>query len=300
MEPLIEQGFEDRGKSATLSDIAQTLSRLERKLDRITSGVNPKPVPGTGTGFGNGTSGKPDVDPVNKLRFALRSRNIPLAEEAMQQLQYRMDKIKFYDQVVEQVAAMGSKMAGEMAVEMAEEFFDSDVSFHKKVEYLGCLVSYLGRADKEQEGLELVQKLCSRLEGEADGEDPEDVAQIYNQPNRLYYGIYINTDDVKWLNMAVEALQKALQIDPEEEAFYFNLSTCYYAYSEATGNRSYYEKARDAIEACLARDKEPNKNHLNTACQIYRALDDEKLGDTLAAYAKVDPYGAQLLADSWK
>ena len=123
---------------------------------------------------------------INKLRFALRSRNIPLAEEAMQQLQYRMDKIKFYDQVVEQVAAMGSKMAGEMAVEMAEEFFDSDVSFHKKVEYLGCLVSYLGRADKEQEGLELVQKLCSRLEGEADGEDPEDVAQIYNQPNRLY------------------------------------------------------------------------------------------------------------------
>ena len=93
---------------------------------------------------------------------------------------------------------------------------------------------------------------------------------------RLYYGIYINTDDVKWLNMAVEALQKALQIDPEEEAFYFNLSTCYYAYSEATGD------------------------HLNTACQIYRALDDEKLGDTLAAYAKVDPYGAQLLADSWK
>ena len=300
VEPLIEQGFEDRGKSATLSDIAQTLSRLERKLDRITSGVNPNPVPGTGTGFGTGTSGKTDVDPVNKLRFALRSRNIPLAEEAMQQLQYRMDKIKFYDQVVEQVAAMGSKMAGEMAVEMAEEFFDSDVSFHKKVEYLGCLVSYLGRADKEQEGLELVQKLCSRLEGEADGEDPEDVAQIYNQPNRLYYGIYINTDDVKWLNMAVEALQKALQIDPEEEAFYFNLSTCYYAYSEATGDRSYYEKARDAIEACLARDKEPDENHLKTACRIYRALDDEKLGDTLAAYAKVDPYGAQLLADSWK
>lgn len=305
VEPLVEQGFEARGKSATLGDIAETLSRLERKVDRLSTGTGTTQVVPTVKPGGKGDDGSgidiDNTDPLTLFKYALMTRNIPLAEAAMEKLQFRLDKTTFYDIVVEQAASLGSDIAGEMLVDNAEEFFDNSiVNFKQKVEYLGCLVGYLNTRNKEEEELELVLKLCGLLEGEMDGEDPENIVQIYNQQNRLYYGMYGNTDNTEWLDKAIEALNKALKIAPDEECLYFNLSVCYKSYGDETGKREYYEMARDAIDACLERDKKEDPDHLKKACQIYAELDDPRLEDMLARYAKEDSMGAAVLADALK
>lgn len=303
VESLVEQGFEARGKSATLGDIAETLGRLERKLDRLSGGTGSTPsvVPPVIDRNKGGEGGADDTDPPTLFRYALMTKNVPMAENAMVRLQYRMEETTFYDVVVEQVASMGSDIAGKMLMDKAEEFFDnSAVSFKKKTEYLGCLVNYLSRKDKEEEGIDLVLKLCEQLENEADGEDPVNIVQIYNQQNRLYYGIYGNTDNNEWLDRAIEALNKALKIAPDEGFLYFNLSVCYDSYGDETGKREYYEMARDAIDACLERDKKEDSDHLKKACQIYAELDDPRLEDMLARYAKEDSMGAAVLADALK
>ncbi len=291
IEPMIAHGFEKSGKSASLTDISETLRRVERKLDKLSQGgatiaageKAPMPVPTDS-----------NINPVDQLKVALMQRNIPMAESAMQQLAYRMDKLKFYDQVVGEVAAIGSSVAGEMMVKMAEEFFDSSMSFGQKVDYLGCLVSYANKQDKEQTILELVETLCSRLEAQMEGQEKRDVVRVYNQKNRLYHGIYASTGDLVWLQQAIESLNMALRISPEVYVYY-NLSVCYLAYYKATKQSVTLEKAMENIDLCLAASKKDNADHLQTACEIYALSKDPRVYDLLERLEKVNSYKAVLL-----
>ena len=69
VEPLVEQGFEARGKSATLGDIAETLGRLERKLDRLSRGTGstPSAVPPVIDRNKGGEGGADDTDPCSGM-----------------------------------------------------------------------------------------------------------------------------------------------------------------------------------------------------------------------------------------
>lgn len=292
--PMIEQGFEDRGKGATLRDIADTISRLERKIDRLSTENRGGSRASVDIPFsGNNT------DPVSKFKYALLERNLSMAEEAMQQLQYRMDELAFYDQVVEQVAALGSVKAGEMLIEKAEKFFDSDMSFKKKIEYLGCMISYAYRVDKEMSILELVEKICDSLEIHASSEEPEDVIQIYNQQNRLYHGIFGSTRDVSWLDKAIIALKKAIAIYGTSY-LYNNLAMCYYAYADEKKEFEYYQLAEEAIDMCLELDTTEDAEHLKLACKIYIIVKSPKFDDVFERLAKTNPMEARLLAEELK
>ena len=294
VRPLIEQGFVSRGNSATLGDIAESISRLERKIDRI----------GTKSGYAGSAAPVPSstdqTDPRDKFKYALMQKNIPMAEEAMGQLQYRMEKLNFYDQVVEQVAALGSNIAGEMMIAEAGEFFDSDMTFKQKIEYLACLVTYANQTDKEEQIFDIAESAFHILEKQTDGEDPKIVIQLYNQQNRLYFGLFANTRNPDWMTRAVAALKKAIAISPSD-FLYYNLSTCYYSYANSTQDSDAMLDAKEAIEKCLSLDgDEVDKDHLSLACKIYANLGDPKYDDMLDQLQQIDPIGAMVLANSLK
>ncbi len=292
VEPLIEQGFEQAGKSATIGDLAETLARMERKIDRMAERrVGDRP-PSTSTALDLDGAG---TDPLRRLQVALIQRNVPLAEEAMGQLRYRMGTVQFYDQVVEVVSGIGSLAAGVMLAEFADEFFDTDATFKQKVDYLGCLVGYANRTDREQDVLDLVLRLCDRLDAAAGGEDPELVAQIDNQKNRLYNGLYTNTEDTAWLDKAIACLEHAMTVCPCG-FLHYNLAVCRLQYGEATGEGRHFELAREAVDACLADDgDEVDADHLELACKIYARLNDERFDDVFERLGAVDQARAFLL-----
>ncbi|MCQ2539430.1 MAG: hypothetical protein MJ114_03165 [Acetatifactor sp.] len=295
VEPLIDQGFEEKGKSATLSDIADSISRLERKIDRLGTAA---PAAGSvlgGVPLGDAAKATSDADPNDKLSLALMQKNIPLAEEAMAQLQVRMDKLKFMDTVVRKVAQLGSEPAGKLMIASADEYFDSSVSLTAKLNFLGSMVTYATKKAKTEEFLTLFHRVCKSLELQAENERPEAVQTIYNQQNRLYYSFYLDTRNIEWLEKAITALKKAIQIAPEN-FLYYNLCTCYYSYSKNTGNMDMMELAREAIDACLAKDTKDDKDHVEYACRIYSALKDPRLGDMFEKLRAINPIRAQVIA----
>lgn len=293
----LQRGFES-SSGATLSELAQILQRVERKLDRLqksggiastTSAVQPTATP---------TGGDGNINWRDRFRVAQMQRNIPLAEQALDFLRYQMDELTFYDFYVETAAAMGSEKAGQMLIAYADTFMDADVSFKKKEEYLACLVSYLGKHDKEEEGRELVEHMAEMLLRD-DSADNEELALVYNQLSRLYHGIYYNTDDLTFVRMAIDCLQKALQLS-EDNSLYFNLANCKEAIARSLGTPQEAPEAWEEARVCSMKalsmdDGKPDVDHLAFACRLCRDMEHPDYADLLERLTAIDPDKAYLI-----
>lgn len=284
VEPMIEAGFESETSATSLREIADTLMRLERKLDKLQS---------TGTSTAAATVTAPagqlpeGLNANQAFMLARKQRNVPLAEVAMEQLRGSMDFIAYYDRVVEHAALMGSVKAGNMLIASAQEFMDSSATYRQKVEYLGCLISYASRRDKEPEILDLAENISTHLLLNADEEETADVAQIYNQLNRLYHGVSVLKQDDSYLQKALTALRKAISYMPEKATFRYNLAML------LRGNDP--EGAKEAIDKCLELDgDQKDADHLVLAYKIYRQLEDPRASEIMDALEKVNPARAAL------
>ncbi len=289
LEPMVKRGFESNGTGASLSEIAEVLKRVERKVDRLSEkGSAPAAL---STAAPNVPS---DADPADVFRLAIRRKNIPLAEQMMEVLSYRMNRHRWIDQIVEQVAGLGSIKAGDILIEEAEEFVDNAASFSEKLDLLGFLVSNLVKTDREQPNVELVERLSESILALSAGESPEERIRPYNQLNRLYYGIYIETRDTRWLEKAIRALETALEIF-EAGYLYHNLAVCENARNSGSDKRMALEHELRAIEM----DKTDDDDHLKLACELMHDLDDPRLSDYLSRLDAVNSVKAQLLRDRW-
>lgn len=283
--PIVERGFESNGNGSSLSELAEILKRVERKIDRLETA---KSSASSALSVGEADD-ETRSHPVEVFRLAIQQKNIPLAERAMEQLRYRMDELRWLDQVVESVAALGSWKAGDLMIQNAVRFIDSNMEMKDKMDYLGCLVTNLTRTDRELDNLDLVVQICETLTVLSANEEPELRIQPYNQLNRLYYGIYGTTKDKKWLMKSIEALEKALKIDEEESFLHYNISLCLNKIGES-------DAALQHILRCVALDGDDyDDDHLETLCELLHARQDPRLADSLALLEQVSPVKAKLL-----
>ena len=281
--PMMEKGFESSGTGASLSELAEILKRIERKLDRVGIQSRPHMEAPTGAISDNNT------DPIDLFKLAMQQRNIPMAEQAMEQLAYRMERYRWLDQVVESVAAMGSIKAGDIMIENAEFFMDSATSFKDKTDYLGCLVSNLNRTDREMANLTLVEHLCESMIRASEGNPAHLQIQPYNQLNRLYHGIYTSTKDKQWILKAIRAIEKALHITDDLGFLHYNLGFCLSIMED-------HQSALKHTLRCVELDGDnPDDDHLEQLCTLLHKLDDPRLDDYLCKLEEVNGVKAQLL-----
>lgn len=289
VKPLVDAQFENSSPSSSLSDIAAILQRVERKLDRAIKGGGGHAAAPAGAI----TSLPEGSNPKDVFQLARREKNVPLMEQCLDHLQSIVDKWKFLDYYVEIAASYGSIKAGEILVEHASEFMDeTSVTFHQKVDYISYMVTFANKADREQQMLPQFTELFERLESMSEGQDTDDIATIYNQKNRLYYGLFITTKDKSWLYKAEQALQIAAEYAPTKSFIIYNLALCY---MNMDGRM---EMAKTCIDKVLAMDAEKGKddaNHLENAIKIYRALNDPDVPDLIERLRAVDPVKARLL-----
>lgn len=284
--PMLERGFESSAVGSSLSDIASMLSRVERKLDRMISSGGNTLLPAQSE---TAASDDLDGDPRDVFTLAFRQRNLPLLDRTLDQLRFCVDKMRFLDYYAQLATSRGSVKAGQILIDNAEEFIDSSMPFHGKIEYLGSLVGHLNRTDSEMEHLELVERLCNNLWEARAGADPLDVAQIFNQRNRLYYGIHSSTDDPKWLQKAISELEQAKAYASEKSYVYYNLALCYYHADELINARN------NVLHAIQLDGDKLDTDHLYLACRVLRALEDPQYAAMLAQLKKVSPVKAALL-----
>lgn len=289
VQPLVDAQFEGGSASSSLSDIAAILQRVERKLDRITKTAGSQ----GGGAVAPLTSLPAGSNPKDVFKLARQENNVALMEQCLDHIKPIVDRWVFLDYYVELTAAKGSIKAGEILIANASEFMDeSSLDFHKKVDYVSYLVTFANKADREQELLPLFVDLFERLEAMSEGQAADDIATIYNQKNRLYYGIFLATKDTSWLTKAEAALQIAAEYAPTKSYIVYNLALCY------MNMEGRMEMAKTCIDKVLALDAESGKddaNHLDNAIRIYRALEDPGVPDLIERLRVVDPVKARLI-----
>lgn len=296
VEPIVKNGFESSGTGASLAELAEILRRVERKIDSIEKkGVSKGDYPIMGSISGKVNPDK--VDPVDLLNYSMSQRNIPMAEEAMHMLSSRLEHYRWLDQVVEQVAAIGSVSAGDLLIENAIDFIDHTESFKDKTDYLGCLVSNLNRTDRELDNLDLVEQLCKTLKLTSENERVEDRVQIFNQLNRLYHGVFASTGDEQWINKAIDELKDAIDLCKEEDFLYYNLAVCFKARGRDGDQEVALQYALHALE--LDGDK-LDDDHVELVCELMHHLNDERLSEYLSMLEQVNPLKAKLLCSRWE
>ena len=286
VDPMIVSGFDSRTSGASLADLATILGRIERKLDNVSkhASTNSSALPSWSQVVDK------NATPQERFHLGIQTGNVPMFEQAADQLQYTEEHLAFLDYYAEFAATRGSSKYGQMLIDCAQEFMDSTMSFKKKVEYLGSLVSVCGQQDREEELRPLIESICDQLWQEHEGEENEIVAQIFNQRNRLYYGLYMNTRDEQWLDRAIQELLEAQQIS-QSNYLDFNLALCYEKKNQLEDARKYAMRAIEEGEEKAKSDAE----HLELACRILRTLNDPQYPEVLERLQKVSPIKAALL-----
>lgn len=280
--PLVEGGLESVKQSVSLNDLAETLERIERKIGRLESSAPAAPAD-----TGSMPANSKGLSLREQFRLAILKQDVAAAEALLDRVRNQTDIITFYDYYVEQTASLGSMKAGKMMIDYAETFIDSTASFNKKTEYISYLVSFSAKRNIEGEVQELVEKLVARLQAVSDDESPADRSTLFNQLNRLYYGMYINTKDATWLQKAIDQLKKALRIY-SANYLHYNLALCLKQSED-------YEAARFHAEESIKLDKKDDANHLELLCELYYRLNDPKFPDTLEKLTSVSEGKATLL-----
>ena len=290
---LVNEGFK-RQSETSLDEINKKLDRLERSIVHLLDSHSSNQSDPKDESWN-------EVDPEDLLKSAMIERSVEKAEFAMKKLQYSMDPVKFYDIVVEATAGLGSRMAGKMLIDKVDWFMIQSVSLKKKIEYLGSLVSYLNRTDQEIAYRKSIEDVASRLIDEHEEAKPS----VYNQLNRLYYGIYQTNKDIQFVEMALDNLKKAIAISPDDASYHYNLATCYNALAQDSKDdvekQKNYKLAAESVSRSIELDgDDQDADHLSLGCRIMYQLNDNRWRDYLASLETVSPVKAQILKRRFK
>lgn len=287
-----------KASNPSVESAEDKLVRIEDKLDKLQETIENSNKPNDSRNFAKGEA----LD--DSFWLAIRQRDIPRAEAAMDALERTMSPLKFYDMIVEQVAGLGSDRAGQMLIDFAPTFMESgEMSPKKMIEYLGNLISYCRHSDREFECMRMIEGFAKDLlsDKKLKGELRMD---LHNQLSRLYNGAGRTAESEanyegakKCFIKAVEEIKEALNYG-QKDYLYANLADDYNELADLAEDEKTKEsrllQAKDAIDKYMANMEEVAGYYLALAYAIYRKLDAPGYNDILERLRNVDPIKAEL------
>ncbi|MBQ2961098.1 MAG: hypothetical protein IJE09_07745 [Oscillospiraceae bacterium] len=109
-------------------------------------------------------------------------------------------------------------------------------------------------------------------------------AGVYNQKNRIYFGAYVTTDrkNQTYYTEALSAIQKAIEINPQEPSFYFNYATII--------RNDDADKAAALMEKCIEMNTQNDEDHLELAYKLFKQTNNPKSASILKKLEAINPY----------
>ncbi len=222
-------------------------------------------------------------EPLVALKLVLSQNNLNMAESMIPEFEKTLPSEIFIAKVLAAIASRGSTVAAERLFSASEELVYSNLSDAQKIDVLGSLVSYCNRQDKEITYLEKVKDLLTSVEGTA---NTRELASIYNQFARLYFGAYTNENKDEYVEKAEEYARKAIETNPKEPSYSYNLAIILKNLNNLNG-------AKEAIEKCIDCGT-TDPDHLALAYELFVALEDERAAEIYTRLYAIDPIRAQL------
>ena len=187
---------------------------------------------------------------------------------------------------------MGSTKAEEIL--RAEWDYIKTFTVKQQCEEVGALVSYCNKRDCEEENMEFLEGEIDRLLEIA--ESDEQKAGLYNQLNRLHYGIYATKEKngesgTAHLMKAIDSLKEATRLNPKDASYFYNLAVCYQAMDDN-------KNAKKAISNCWELNKDdpkPDADHLELAYELFRDTNDPRAKDVMNLLTQKFPMKASSL-----
>jgi len=284
-----DKGFVSSEGEGSVSDITKRLRSIEDKLDSVLSARSVISSTPSSTGSNDVNELLRKLGPIGAFNYALRQRDVILGEELMPRLEQTVDKDKYIDAVISQLAVLGSEKAGSL-LRAEWPYITNNFTFEKQYEALGCYVSYCNRRDIEPENIDFILQEAVRMLNIA--QTPKEKAGVYNQMNRIYFGAYstLKSQNIlrnDYLQEAIQSLQKATGLCPDEASYFYNLAFCYNEQGES-------ERALESITACLD-ICDDDEAHLSLAYQIYKAHNSPRADEVYSKLKKVNRFRAEML-----
>ena len=284
IEKMLESGLEPERSGESLSSLSNTLTRIERKIDRM-SAVGATVNAPTSSGTGSYQEILSSLGLNDAFEFALSQRDIGLAEYLMSNLERQLPHEKYVDFVLTQVAPMGSILAHQKL----EEGFGNINTYDRKLQmdYIGSLVVGYNVQDREAEGLELMGEFFNRIM-ETESPSPElsnsDKAYFLNQYSRLLHGL-------KRYDDALKIEKEVIRLAPDDMSYNYNLSTLYNAVEDLD---SAYKTAKK-LYALMTEKNEYDVDHLSLVVESFAQQKDPKIQEVFSKLQEIGPYKATML-----
>jgi hypothetical protein len=285
IEKLLEGGLEPERSGESLTSLSDTLVRIERKIDRLsTSGPS-----NSATGISSGPQEYQDVLASlglhSAFNYAMQQRDIGLMDFLIPNLEKQLSGEKFVDLVLTQAAPLGSTLAHRKL----EQGFPNIYSFGRDLQrdYIGSLVAGYNMLDRETDGLELLGPFFQRI---ADTEAPsselstKDKAFFLNQHQRLFHGD-------KQLEKALAIEQQVLALAPEDRSYNYNACLIF---DELGDGKSAYGAAKKLYHL-MNEDENLDDDHLYLVTRLFAKNSDPLAREAYAKLQEINPYRASML-----
>jgi nucleoside 2-deoxyribosyltransferase len=280
---LLDEGFENNAK-ASLSSIADTLNRLERKLSALQQSAPSMGHAGAPSMSSQVPIASAPGNPTEKFRFAARRNDIASMDALLPMLQNTCDFVRFHDLYVSVACSKGSHVAATMVKDNMERFLEQATTVKMKLEYLACYISYCSRQDLENQEMDFLMGHLQYVLNQAESE--EDRAALYNQMGRLCFGAFANdqSDETAFKN-AYMYQTRAAEMVPTDPSYAYNVALL----NKQIGDM---EKAELWIERCLSArsDDDADDDHLALACRIYKQTTNPALSKVSALLQVKNPF----------
>lgn len=293
------EGFQPKTGSGSFAELSERLKSIESQLAKIIA-----------SGIGNNSAVDLEgntAEIINKLgstiaafNYALRTRDIQLGEQLMPRLKHELSPERYIDLVIAQLSTLGSKAAGK-ELKSSWPYVVQNLTLQQQYEELASYISYCNRVDLEPQELDFVTRELSALEKRIKGSNMSDdekrelCAGIYNQTNRIYFGAYTTSnhstetaEHQKLLQRAIDSLERAVELNPNDASYYYNLATC----QEKAGR---IDEAKKAIDKCLDISTE-DSDHLRLAYKLYIQSGEGELAKEVKEKLRtINPYWEKML-----
>lgn len=286
IEKMLESGLEPERSGESLSTVSDTLSRIERKIDRIST-IGGRTSIESPTGTDNSTYHEilTSLGLVGAFNYALTQRDIGLTEFLLPNLERQLPIEKYIDQVLTQAAPMGSTIAHQKLVEL----FDSIHTYENdlKKDIVGSLTIGFVMQDREKEGLELLSVFLNKIrstETPSTELSNKDKAYYLNQYQKLHYG-------AGEYDRAIELGKKVISLRPDDKSYIYNYSLL----CEKTGDTQEAYKIICKLYVLMKDEDDYDDDHLNRAVTLFAQYNDSNIHEAFSKLQEINPYRATML-----
>lgn len=220
IDNIVSSGFKKGSGGESLSSIAQTVERIERKLSQVMLDKSSRVI---GSSPGSQDLGSLLMGPLDAFEAAIRKGDLDAAFSRLGQLQ-KVVPYKEYMVAVIMVTTLGHPAAKDIAEAEFEKVIGSDSSMDNRDELLmhftTAFKKYFENLGDMQGGLVYLKNVYSRSAAAAASFEPRSLGYIANQVGMHAWLMGEHGDCVKYTKIAS-------QHNPDEVAYLVNLAVAY-------------------------------------------------------------------------